>query len=106
MDGSVEALRTFRDDYLGRDPLGKAFVSAYYQASPGVARFIDDNDVLRASMRVGLMPSVAVSQAAMNVDVATKGSIAGVLILGSLAVFLRLRRKSALAGPGFNTDRT
>jgi len=52
----VKALRQFRDRYLLPYSLGRAFVSAYYRASPPIADFIARHDSLRAGMRTLLWP--------------------------------------------------
>lgn len=54
----VRVLREFRDRYLLRHPLGQAFVSLYYALSPPLADLIGRSEVLRATVRAGLVPIV------------------------------------------------
>ncbi len=58
MEGKIDALRSFRDATLGKSPTGRAFVEAYYQHSPPVARAIAERPLLRAIVRVLLLPVV------------------------------------------------
>jgi hypothetical protein len=58
MAGKIDALRSFRDATLMESPAGRAFVEAYYQCSPPVARAIAERPWLRALVRVLLLPVV------------------------------------------------
>lgn len=55
----VQALREFRDEYLLTNPVGRAFVCAYYRYSPPVADFIAGHEALRAPLRVLFIPVAA-----------------------------------------------
>ncbi|MEM5816232.1 MAG: Ig-like domain-containing protein, partial [Desulfitobacterium hafniense] len=55
---SVALLRSFRDDFLLTNSLGRAFVDFYYANSPALAKFIAGNDALRAGTRLLLLPAV------------------------------------------------
>ncbi len=68
----VNALRQFRDGYLMTHAFGRAFVNAYYRASPPLADFIARHDWLRAGVRVLLWPLVWLAEAI--VPDATAGS--------------------------------
>jgi len=57
-DNPVTILRSFRDQYLLTNPLGRAFVSTYYRISPPIADFIRDKEPLKAVVRAGLKPVV------------------------------------------------
>lgn len=59
----VNALRQLRDLYLMPNPLGRAFVGAYYRLSPPVANFIARHDWLRAGVRSLLWPLVWLAEA-------------------------------------------
>ena len=63
LDGHVDTLRTFRDQYLVSDGAGGSFVEAYYRFSPTVARFIDDHASFKPAVRAALLPAVATSTA-------------------------------------------
>jgi hypothetical protein len=52
------ALRQFRDQYLRRTALGRAFIRFYYRHSPAVAAVIAQHDWLRFLVRMLLTPLV------------------------------------------------
>ena len=57
----LDILREFRDDVLLPNRLGAKFVSLYYRASPPIADFISQNEVLRTAVRVCFVdPIVAI----------------------------------------------
>ena len=58
----VKTLRVLRDRYLMTNAAGRAFVSGYYRLSPPIADFIRERDRLRALVRWGLTPIVALSR--------------------------------------------
>jgi hypothetical protein len=60
------------------NPVGEALVETYYLVSPPVADFIAERDGLRAVVRVGLVPLVAMSKIALHAQWA--------FVLGMLAV--------------------
>lgn len=62
----VEVLREFRDQYLMNTAVGRAFVRAYYLASPPLARAIVDRPTVRAMVRGLLAPFVLFAELAMN----------------------------------------
>ncbi len=59
----VNALRQFRDVYLMTNAVGRAFVHAYYRASPPLANFIARHDWLRAGVRTLLWPLAWLAEA-------------------------------------------
>lgn len=58
MAPEVRLLREFRDNQLLTNPLGRAFVNAYYELSPPLADVIRDSEMLRAMARWFLSPAV------------------------------------------------
>ena len=58
LEPHVVALREFRDRYLQRTALGRAFVRFYYRYSPPIATVIARHEWLRASTRAVLTPIV------------------------------------------------
>jgi hypothetical protein len=56
--GKIDTLRVFRDRYLVATPLGKGFVEAYYSWSPPLAEYLSGKPLLRALVRLLLMPFV------------------------------------------------
>lgn len=69
----VKILREFRDRYLLTNIPGRAFVSFYYKVSPPIADFIRDSEVLKALVRVALLPLIAVSWMLINHPLACLG---------------------------------
>jgi hypothetical protein len=58
LDPHVEVLRTFRDQRLMTNRLGREFVSVYYDHSPPIARVISEHPLLKAVVRGLLTPIV------------------------------------------------
>ena len=56
--GKIDVLRSFRDTYLIGNPIGKAFVEAYYSHSPPAAEYIAHREWLRTVVRVLLTPVI------------------------------------------------
>ncbi len=68
----LDLLREFRDAFLLRSVLGRSIVDFYYQNSPAMARLVARHEVLRAGVRLGLAPLVAVSYMALHTSAAEK----------------------------------
>jgi hypothetical protein len=56
--GEVDILREFRDEVLLPNSLGAKFVSLYYRASPPIAKFISQYEVIRTVVRVGFVDPI------------------------------------------------
>ena len=93
LDSHVQTLRDFRDTYMVTNPIGRAFVSAYYRISPPIAEFIDDHPALKPVVRVGLLPAVAMGTVAASTTLVEKMAIASSLAFVCILVFVGLRRK-------------
>ena len=99
--GEVGLLCKFRDECLLTNPLGTAFVKAYYKLSPPVAEFISENEALKATVRIALKPLVAIATNALNEDVAQEHAVWFVMFMlcgaGATATLIRVdkRRKKA-----------
>ena len=93
LDSHVQTLRDFRDTYMVTNPIGRAFVSAYYRLSPPIAEFIDDHPALKPVVRVGLLPAVAMGTVAVSTTLVEKMAIASSLAFVCILVFVGLRRK-------------
>jgi preprotein translocase subunit YajC len=81
MAKEIQILRKFRDKYLLTNPLGQALVDLYYKVSPPIAEFITEHPSLKPIVRVGLLPSVAMSTIAVNTTPAEKMGVIGLLVL-------------------------
>ncbi len=84
LDKHVVILREFRDKVLLGDRLGERFVGMYYQFSPSIAGVIEQNELLRATVRIILLPVVFVAFFILKTTLAIK------LILLSATVGLGL----------------
>lgn len=63
----INILRDFRDEVLMTNPVGTAFVSAYYRTSPPIADALRGNDRLRSATRLTLIaPLVSLSNFALH----------------------------------------
>lgn len=100
-EGVVGLLCDFRDNVLLTNPLGEAFVKAYYKLSPPVAEIIAESEPLRAAVRVALKPLVVVAVNALDEDVARQSApwFAAFMLCGagSTAMLIKIskRRKKA-----------
>ena len=89
LEPHVVALRQFRDQYLERTALGRAFIRLYYRHSPPVAAVIAQHEWLRFLVRMLLTPLV----------LAIAFPIRALMLAGLLAVTLLARsRYAAVAG--------
>lgn len=79
--GQVGALCEFRDKCLMTNPLGRAFVKAYYKVSPPIAQAISESEPLKAIVRASLNPLLVVSEYALNEEIRAEG-------IASLAIFM------------------
>ncbi|MGQ9696132.1 MAG: CFI-box-CTERM domain-containing protein [Thermodesulfobacteriota bacterium] len=83
LDPRVQVLRSFRDNYLLNNALGRAFVSFYYEMSPPLAEYISKHEFLITATRWALTPLVYALQ---------YPGIALVLLLGLVVAPLAGRR--------------
>ncbi len=72
--GEVGLLCEFRDKCLLTNPIGTAFVKAYYTISPPIADFIAEHEGLKAAVRVALKPLIIVAEYATNDEIAPVGA--------------------------------
>lgn len=62
MEPHVQVLREFRNQYLLTNTFGRWFVQTYYQYSPPLARFISENENLKAVVRWMLTPIISTAR--------------------------------------------
>ena len=95
-DERLDAIRQFRDEYLMTNPVGRAVAELYYEASPPVARFIDDHPAVRPLARAAWTPVVAISTLAVDATLPERAAVGVGITFASalvmLAVYMRLRR--------------
>jgi uncharacterized repeat protein (TIGR01451 family) len=87
LEPHVVALRQFRDQYLRRTAVGRAFIRLYYRYSPPIAATIARHDWLRVLVRALLAPIVFAVEFPLLAAA-----------LGSLATALALRRYRRVSG--------
>lgn len=91
LEAHVRVLRDFRDRYLQRTAVGRAFVRFYYRHSPPVAAVIARHDWLRLLVRCLLTPLV------LAIEFPGRAVLAA-LLGGALLAGWRRRRAQAPAG--------
>jgi hypothetical protein len=92
MADEVNILKSFRDNVLLTNSIGKAFMTFYYKISPPIADFISGRDSLRAVVRLSLLPLVGISW--ISLKIGTAYSLLLIFLLGScLIVLAKFRRK-------------
>jgi hypothetical protein len=100
MAEEIQILREFRDGYLLTNPAGQALVDLYYRVSPPVAEFITAHPSLKSIVRAGLLPAVAMSTVVVNTTPVEKAAMAGLLMLISVIVIVRVTRRQG-GGPEY-----
>ena len=93
----VGLLCEFRDKCLLTNPLGTAFVKAYYKLSPPIADIIRESEPLKATVRVALKPLVLIATNALDSDLAAQNAPWFIMLVlctaGSTAMAVNLARK-------------
>ena len=100
MAQEIQILREFRDGYLLTNPAGQTLVDLYYSVSPPVAEFITAHPNLKSIVRAGLLPAVAMSTVVVNTSPVEKAAMAGLLMLISVIVVVRVTRQRG-GGPEY-----
>ncbi len=86
IESHVSVLMDFRDTYLVRSAFGRILVKTYNKYSPPLAHFIAKHEILKATVRLGLLPPVAFSYMALHFGITI--TACGVLLILVLPVFL------------------
>jgi len=96
MEKRVAILKNFRDTCLLPCSLGRIFVRVYSKYSPPLAQFIAKHETLRAVVRIGLLPLVAVSFSTIHFGpVVTLSLLVGLVVLPIFLVsFYRRKAQS------------
>lgn len=93
----VGMLCEFRDKVLLTNPIGEAFVDAYYKLSPPIADIIRENEVLKSGVRVALKPLIIIAQNALDEEIRTENiinmSIFFVCMLGASITLVKFDKK-------------
>jgi hypothetical protein len=66
LDPYVSLLKQFRDRYLLTTSVGSSVVDFYYTYSPPLADFIADREILKAAVRVLLLPLIGFAYLLLN----------------------------------------
>lgn len=88
----VQVLKDFRDACLLKSNLGTAFVHAYYRYSPPAADFIARHRILRAAVRVMLMPLIVFGYAAVHLSIFQFIMISCLVFLLTASSFILFRK--------------
>lgn len=95
--GEVGLLCKFRDECLLTNPLGTAFVNAYYKLSPPIAEFIAESEPLKAAVRAALKPLVGIATNALDEDVASQNAGWFVMFMlcgaGATATLIKINKR-------------
>jgi hypothetical protein len=94
MEAHVTILKNVRDNYLLPCSLGRSFVITYYKYSPPVAHFIAKHEILRAVVRIGLLPVVGVSYSMLHFGPTITLTMVVCLLVIPILVVASYRRKS------------
>jgi len=86
----VKILREFRDRFLISNSLGSYFVKFYYWISPPIADFISGSEVLRAAVRVLLLPFIGMAAFLVKTSFVQKILFG---LLGALGLFVYRKEK-------------
>ena len=92
MEPHVKILRDFRDQFLLGNTAGKNVVGLYNTYSPPMADFIAKHNVLRAMVRISLLPVVGVSWIARKIGLASTVALMLIFIF-CLEELIRFRRR-------------
>ncbi len=92
MEPHVKILRDFRDRILLNNPAGKGFIRLYYTYSPPIADFIKKHESLKAAVRMGLLPVVGLSWAALKMGPLSTMALMLFLISGLIGLICFRRR--------------
>ena len=65
---TISKPHTLRDSFMIGNTVGDSFVRLYYTYSPPIANFIAEHDILRAIVRISLLPVAGVSWIALKTD--------------------------------------
>ena len=91
MNTNVVALRNFRDSYLLTNRLGQNLVENYYRVSPQIAKYLNSNSNLNASLiRIALIPIALTAKYPLL-------ALGAILIL-ALAIIAIYRRRMMVKG--------
>ncbi len=89
----VRILRNFRDDFLAQIPNGQIIIDTYYQVGPSLASIVNDNQLLKTTMKIGLFTFALFTMPLSALG--PIGSIAfGAALLGFVLVIRRRKQKA------------
>jgi hypothetical protein len=94
---SVDRLRLFRDRILLQSKFGRYFVDSYYRHSPPIARVIADSNILKASVRVLLIPVIILAMLSTSFGIWTTAFGLALLMLLTTLVLVKKRAPQRLS---------
>jgi alpha-tubulin suppressor-like RCC1 family protein len=85
----VSILRSFRDTFLIPHTIGRSFIAWYYHVSPVIADRLRHSEILKAAVRISLLPLVGLGYLCLKV-----GLINGIfmLLIAGAMVFITIRK--------------
>jgi hypothetical protein len=86
----IDALRGARDQYMLSNAFGALFADAYYRLSPPIAASVAQNEALKSTVRVALVPVIGLSRWLLASPASVLVALVALGALGSFA--LRMRR--------------
>ena len=87
MEPHVNILREFRDRFLLESNIGKVFINFYYKYSPPIADFIAKHEILRAAVRLSLLPLIGMSWLALHVGPVISLTLLAIMVFFSTQIF-------------------
>ncbi len=90
---SVKILQEFKHKYLMQYKLGRLMVDIYYRYSPSVAEVVAKNKVLKAVVRVNLLPLVAFSYKILHVGPVFTDFLLISILMASISFFIFKKRR-------------
>jgi hypothetical protein len=93
-ESHVMVLRQFRDTYLMKTKLGRAFVQLYYKYSPPIADVIAKHDWMRVVVRWSLTPLVGLAYVNLHTSVEQKISIVLLIMMLTITYMTMARKKN------------
>ncbi|NVM20461.1 MAG: hypothetical protein HWN68_01600 [Desulfobacterales bacterium] len=94
MADDIVTLKEFRDNILLKNSVGRRFVRSYYEVSPPFADYIKGHESLKAAVRFGFIPLVAISYSTVRFGPVITLSMVVVLLVIPVCLVSLYRRKA------------
>jgi len=94
LEPHVKTLCKFRDRFLLKNSMGKAFVNFYYKHSPPIANYIAKHDIVRTAVRLSLFPVVGLSWVTLKLGLLPTMALMFFCIFGFIGIAIFRRKES------------